>query len=169
MTNTTKIVIGVVIVLVVALGAYMFFGAPQTQAPANENDLQASNTNNPSQVTPSPETPAPTPTTPSSPPAQMKATVLYTNQGFSPNTITIQKGGTVTFTNNSSEKMWVASAMHPTHTGYPEKGGCFNTKFDPSCGIAPGGSWSFTFNLTGEWGYHNHLDARYFGKVVVTE
>ena len=49
--------------------------------------------------------------------APMTATVTYSTS-FSPATVTIRKGGTVTFT--SGANMWVASAQHPTHTAYAD-------------------------------------------------
>src|SRR5690242_16140607 len=45
----------------------------------------------------------------------MSATVTMTASGFSPATVTIGKGGTVTFVNQSGEDMWVASNPHPVH------------------------------------------------------
>jgi hypothetical protein len=65
--------------------------------------------------------------------------------------------------------MWVASAQHPTHTVYPEKtdADCLGSAFDACEGVSPGNSWSFTFNEVGEWGYHNHLRANHWGRVIV--
>src|SRR3989344_1358485 len=40
--------------------------------------------------------------------------VTYSNSGFSPAEITINKGDTVRFVNSVDLNMWVASAMHPT-------------------------------------------------------
>ncbi|KKU76346.1 MAG: Plastocyanin [Candidatus Giovannonibacteria bacterium GW2011_GWB1_47_6b] len=96
-------------------------------------------------------------------------TVIYTDAGFSPSTVTIKRGETVIFKNNSSEAMWVASAMHPTHDLYPIKGGCVNSAFDQCEEAAPGGSWSFKFDVAGIWKYHNHLNLSKFGSVVVEE
>jgi plastocyanin len=84
-----------------------------------------------------------------------------TNDGFTPSQVTIAKGDTVTFVNNGTKPIWPASAPHPTHTNYPE--------FDADRGIAPGSSWSFTFTRVGSWGFHDHLNAQHFGKVIVTE
>src|SRR3989344_6798245 len=56
-----------------------------------------------------------TPTTQSVP---MMATVTYGPNGFSPSTVTIAKGGTITFTNTGGDEMWVASAPPPTPEGY---------------------------------------------------
>ena len=98
-------------------------------------------------------TPAPTSSVPTS------ADVSYTDGGYSPGTVTIKVGGTVTFKNNSSKNMWPASDSHPTHTDYPG--------FDSLQGIAAGGQWSFTFTKTGTWGYHDHLTPGKTGTIVV--
>lgn len=102
------------------------------------------------------------------------ATVVYTEQGFSPKSIAVTLGTTVTFVNQSSEGMWVASAAHPTHTLYSGTGvsqhcpDTTNSAFDACAAVTPGDSFSFTFNKEGTWKYHNHLNASQTGAVVVT-
>jgi plastocyanin len=100
-------------------------------------------------------------------------TVTYTSAGFSPSTITIHKGDTVKWVNNTSDQMWVASGVHPTHTLYsgttlsdhcPD---ITNTAFDACAGVAPGQRWGFTFQKVGTWPYHDHLHASNTGTVVV--
>ncbi len=99
--------------------------------------------------------------------------VIYTDSGFSPKEITVAKGATVVFKNESSSDFWPASAMHPTHTVYPgsdiKKCGTSEEVniFDACKGIAPGGSYSFIFNQVGKWDYHDHLRASNFGSIVV--
>jgi len=99
--------------------------------------------------------------------------VTYTNSGFEPQEITIDRGETVRFINNSNHGMWVASAMHPTHKVYagtsinehcpsPD-----NSAFDQCESVEDASFWEFTFTKTGEWGYHNHVRANDFGKVMV--
>lgn len=99
-------------------------------------------------------------------------TVTYTDQGFSPATITIRRGSRVRFVNATSESMWVASAQHPTHTTYsgtsrtehcPDTAG---TAFDQ---CAAGNSFTFTFNKVGSWKYHNHMDSEDVGTIVVRQ
>jgi hypothetical protein len=69
--------------------------------------------------------------------------------------------------------MWVASANHPSHTAYngtslrehcPDTA---NSAFDECSATAAGTSWSFTFDKTGSWGFHNHVNASEYGKVIV--
>lgn len=108
--------------------------------------------------------------TPQTPP-EPAPIVIYTETGFEPTTVTIKKGQSVSFKNKSGRAMWVASALHPSHAVYPEKtaNDCLGSAFDACRDIADGEDWSFTFNSVGSWGYHDHLRATKFGKVIVTE
>ncbi len=84
--------------------------------------------------------------------------VALTANGFSPATITIQKGDTVIWTNKSGTTATVNSNPHPTHTDYPPLNlGSFNN----------GATLSLTFPNTGTYGYHNHLNPSQMGSVVV--
>lgn len=89
------------------------------------------------------------------------ATVAYTDQGFSPATVTVKAGTTVTFVNQSSSSMWVASAVHPTHLLLPG--------FDQLTSVAAGGTYQYTFTKIGTWKYHNHLSPTSTGTVIVTQ
>ncbi|MBI2133437.1 cupredoxin domain-containing protein [Candidatus Woesearchaeota archaeon] len=94
--------------------------------------------------------------------------VKITASGFDPATITINSGESVTWTNSDTKPHWVASAAHPTHDEYPERGGCIGSKFD-SCGsIGPGESFTFGFSRKGSWKYHDHLNPGLTGTVVVS-
>ncbi|MDO8511591.1 MAG: cupredoxin domain-containing protein [Nanoarchaeota archaeon] len=93
--------------------------------------------------------------------------ITITADGFSPKTITVKAGDTVTFFNEDSNQHWPASAMHPTHNVYPESGGCIGSKFDACKGLEQGESFSFTFNEKGSWKYHDHLSVSSTGTVVV--
>ncbi|KND49153.1 MAG: hypothetical protein AB203_02025 [Parcubacteria bacterium C7867-008] len=102
-------------------------------------------------------------------------TITYTDAGFSPKTVSVKLGDTVTFVNNSSHDMWVASDAHPTHTDYDgtntmqhcSKGANTNGTFD-ECNPAPSGTkYSFTFKKAGTFEYHNHVRASDSGSVTV--
>jgi len=114
----------------------------------------------------------------------IKNVVEITPQGFSPKELTISKGETVTWINNDTKEHWPASAVHPTHTVYPgadydaegsyagslacvSEGQPKKGAFDPCKPLAPGESWSFTFNEIGSWSYHDHIVNGLFGKIVV--
>ncbi len=98
--------------------------------------------------------------------------VYYTDRGFQPQTVEIEKRETVTWINNASTSMWVGSDRHPRHTEYSgsstlehcQNGDQNQPAFDQ---CSTGDRFSFTFEKTGEWGYHNHRAAGDTGTVVV--
>lgn len=87
--------------------------------------------------------------------------IKLTEDGFSPQTITITKGDTITFTTARDKPFWPASDLHPTHTIYPE--------FDPRKPIDPDKSWSFRFDRVGEWRFHDHLSPLFRGVITVRD
>lgn len=91
----------------------------------------------------------------------MKApiTVTYTDDGFTPGTVTINSGETVKWVNQSSKPMWVASNPHPVHTDY--------AGLDELKSATKDETYSFTFTKAGTWKYHNHKAPRDGGVVVV--
>lgn len=98
--------------------------------------------------------------------------ISYTEEGYAPANVTIKKGDTVRFVNNAtSQETWPASAVHPTHTVYPEKSAsdCLGSSFDACRGLKAGESWEFTFNSAGEWRFHDHMHPSQTGTVIVTE
>lgn len=88
-------------------------------------------------------------------------TVEYTNNGFFPEILSIKKNEVVTFINRSSRSMWIASNRHPVHTIYPE--------FDQKSVSKTGEEYSFKFDRIGEWKYHDHINPRAGGLVIVEE
>lgn len=86
-------------------------------------------------------------------------TVELRDSGFYPEEITIQKGETVKFTTTRDKYFWPASNIHPIHEIYPA--------FDPKEPIDPKETWSFRFDETGQWKYHDHLAPYYTGTVIV--
>ncbi len=139
-----KILIGIVVILALA-GAYFYL-------------MSSSRSGVPATVAPE---------------ATGKNIVVLTNTSYSPNSLTIAKGTTVVFKNESNTQMWTASAMHPSHTAYsgtalsdhcPDVN---NASFDACRGYEPGESWSFTFNKVGTWKYHNHMNPSAWGSVTV--
>ncbi len=100
-------------------------------------------------------------------------TVEITESGFFPQTITINSGDTITWTNKISRKSWPASAIHPSHKVYPgsDISKCGTSEqdsiFDACKGLAEGESYSFTFNEIGSWNYHDHLQSSNWGTIVV--
>ncbi len=143
----TKLIIGIVLFVVVLGGGYLLVS---TSKPA---------------MAPTP-TPSPTsqeamqPTSvPASPSAmQTKNAVTLTSSGYSPATLTIKAGESVTWTNKSGEDATVNSDPHPTHTAYPPLNlGSF----------VDGQSLSLSFPKTGTYGYHDHLNPSLRGIIIV--
>jgi plastocyanin len=98
--------------------------------------------------------------------------ISFDGKTFSPSEVNIKKGDVVVWKNASQEPNWPASAFHPTHDVYPEKGGCpliGGSSFDACHDLMPGERWSFQFNFIGEWSYHDHDHPSVGGFVNVTE
>lgn len=99
--------------------------------------------------------------------------IEITSSGFTPGTLAVKRGDSVTFLNKDSSPRWPASAMHPTHRVYPgsdiEKCGTSEESsiFDACRGLAEGESYSFVFDEAGSWNYHDHLNLGMFGKIIV--
>jgi len=161
--SKTIIVIAIIIV-VLAVGYFLFFRSTSQLAPSVNQSSSSQSIIQPT-VTEQPSV--------SQAPAAKENVVTYTDLGYSPSTITIKKGETVIFKNQSSRSMWTASAVHPTHRVYsgtsldehcPDTTG---TAFDACKGFLPGESWSFIFNKTGTWKYHDHLNPGSVGTIIV--
>lgn len=95
------------------------------------------------------------------------AVVYITDSGFEPQEVRIKKGESVTWISKSNRKSWPASDIHPTHTIYPESGGCIGSAFDACRGLEIGEEYNFQFNQAGTWQYHDHLRPLLIGTVVV--
>ncbi|PIR44487.1 MAG: hypothetical protein COV10_04505 [Candidatus Vogelbacteria bacterium CG10_big_fil_rev_8_21_14_0_10_51_16] len=85
-------------------------------------------------------------------------TITYSGSSFSLSSLEAKIGDTVTFVNNGSASLRVASNPHPVHSDHPE--------FDSGT-LAPGSSWAFTFSKTGTYGFHNHLNPGAAGQITV--
>lgn len=84
--------------------------------------------------------------------------ITLSADGYSPATLTIKAGTTVTWTNKSGTMATVNSDPHPTHTNYPPLNlGKFSD----------GETLTLRFDQPGTFGYHNHYDASQKGTVVV--
>lgn len=152
-TSTVAWVIAIIVVIA-GVGWYVYANSGAGAALNTQTTTQNPNTN----VTPST--------------AAKTVTVLYGPNGFSPSTITINAGDTVTFTNNGGDEMWVASDPHPTHEGYDgttlaqhcAAGYTGPVPFDQ---CAAGTTYSFMFTKVGTWGYHNHGNHTDTGTIIV--
>lgn len=176
----TKTIVTIIVLAVLIGGGFLILNQ---QRPAGENeyyneypDSNAGDTDVPPVNDDVGAPSAGSPTTSESPeapavPAPSTVEVMYTPQGFSPSVVTIAKGDTVRFVNESGSTMWVASAKHPTHTVYD------GTALSEHCTASgasssfdqcqAGDEYSFTFEKTGTWTYHDHVHPSNIGKVIV--
>ncbi len=89
-----------------------------------------------------------------------KNTVLYSNGRFTPATITVKAGSTVTFINQSSQSMRVKHVE--TAIGLPT----YNEFLQEST-VGKGGIFKFVFLKRGSWNYYNMSNAKATGTIVV--
>jgi plastocyanin len=99
-------------------------------------------------------------------------TVNYNGTSFSPASITVAKGDTVNFVMSGGSGMWLASNPHPSHTGYDGTSRATHcapgyTGAKPFDECSMGTSFAFTFDKTGTFGYHDHMNESAHGTVVV--
>lgn len=97
------------------------------------------------------------------------STVLLDDNGFSEQTLYIEKGDTVKWKIGGKSAHWPASDPHPIHTFYPEKGGCIGSKLDACRPLKLGEEYSFKFDEIGNWGVHDHLFHASTMTVIVSE
>ena len=117
---------------------------------------------------PEPEEPAPAEEQPAEEEAAPTEHIIeILPSGFSPADVIIKEGDNVKFVNKDSSSHWPASDIHPTHTVYPESGGCIGSAFDACGGLAFDESYSFAFNQKGSWDYHDHLRPSLGGTITV--
>ena len=99
-------------------------------------------------------------------------TIEMSDDGFSVESLTVKAGDTVTWVATDNSLRWPATDVHPSHTLYPGSSisdcGKEDVEIFDSCGkLRKGESFSFTFNEVGEWAYHDHLDTRATGTIIV--
>jgi len=90
-----------------------------------------------------------------------KQKIILTENGFSPETITIKKGATIEFSTTTGKFFWPASDIHPTHGIY--------SAFDPKKPISADKTWSFKFEEVGKWRCHDHLAPYFTCTITVTD
>lgn len=87
--------------------------------------------------------------------ASNQGKVSIENMMFTPSQITVQKGETVTWTNNDNTAHTVTDDL--SNAGGPASGD-----------IQPGSTYSFTFNKTGSFQYHCSIHPSMRGTIVVS-
>ena len=86
------------------------------------------------------------------------AVITFDGNSFSPASMTVKSGATITIKNTSADDLQMDSNPHPVHTD----------DTDLNVGeVAPGQSATFTVTKKGIFGYHNHLDPGVGGKITI--
>ena len=102
------------------------------------------------------------------------AVVVYRDGAYIPQTVRISVGERVMWVNEDSV-FWPASDRHPTHRLYPGSDilkcstDSRDTLFDACEAMGPGAEYSFVFGVSGEWDFHDHINPRARGTVIVIE
>lgn len=108
--------------------------------------------------------PAPAPTDYTDAQKGFQYLVSYTMAGFSPPSLSVNKGETVRFTNNAPTAVRIVAE---SGSSYPGSSDCGTSALDSCKEIAHGEYWEFTFNDTGTWTYVNPLDTSKRGTITV--
>jgi plastocyanin len=87
------------------------------------------------------------------------ATVRITEDGFQPQTLKVKAGTTIVWTNDDTEPHRVAANPYPSHKSLPE--------LDSKTGFDTKGTYRFTFNKPGTFGYHDELNPGNNGTIIV--
>ena len=149
MIKLNKILIGIAVVLVLGIGAFLLLS----------NQTNNTGTVNVSSTPVATLIPTSSPVATATPSAKMEEKNVTVNVNvFSPQTLTINTGTKVTWTNKSGETTTVNSAPHPTHTLFP---------FLNLGSFDDGASVEVVFDKAGTYKYHNHLNPSQTGTVVV--
>jgi plastocyanin len=131
------VLIAIAAILILAAGGWAVYnhGEPDTGSPNGNNTANSS-------------------PPPSDQPAAPAGAITITNMMFTPSQISVQKGSTVTWTNNDNVTHTVIDDLD--NVGGPASGN-----------IEPGSTYSFTFNKTGSFQYHCKLHPSMRGTIVV--
>jgi len=152
-----------VAVIVLAAGGYLLTkdsgDAPEdsqvaSQASDNNQDTSAKDTESSSQN----DTQEPSDTSANSSTLAAESTITYSDSGFSPSSLSVKSGTTVTIRNTSGSSIQFDSDPHPAHTANPE----LNVGV-----VVAGESKTFTVTTKGSHAYHDHFDSSQTGTIVV--
>lgn len=139
MNNMKLLLVGVVIVAVLIAGYLLL--SNRTGAPQTNNQDASSQT-----------------TTEVGNQEESGTTITLSSAGFEPASITVKKGTSVVWVNQSGGVANVSSDNHPTHLRFP---------FLNLGNFEDGQTVSVVFEESGTFSYHNHLTPTRTGMVVV--
>jgi plastocyanin len=158
------------IVAIIVIGGGLFWWMSSSNS-GTTNTTTATTTVDQGASSPAPTTATTSESTAATTSPAATQAITYDGKKFSPATLTIAKGTTVTWT-SSAGNMWIASDVHPTHTDYDgttrsahcAAGYSGPKPFDECAG---GTTFSFTFDKAGTYTYHDHLSAGHTGTITV--
>ncbi len=130
-----KTILAVVVILLITGAAFIWLGG------SNDTDQSTNKTAQTNQST--------TSSTPTENPPAAGATITYTDNGFTPGTLTVKSGTEIKIVNSSSSSIQFSSDPHPEHTDAPELN---------QDSLAPGASQTIKAGNPGTYGVHNHED-----------
>jgi plastocyanin len=148
MKRNTWIMVAVVVVVIIAVVGLVM---------AKKKNTTTSTTSTPSSTTQTPSDTTQTPSSSSSASsdsASQGSSVAIQDMNFSPATLTVKKGTTVTWTNKDS----VAHTVTVDSGAGPNSGN-----------LDSGKTYSYTFDTAGTFNYHCQYHSNMVAKVVVTE
>lgn len=118
-------------------------------------------TSQPKPIPSYPAKPKDKPYTPSTitPSTKTDFTVIYTDAGFTPQTLQVPAGKSVRFTNGSSGSMLVSSAYNGTQPTY--------SSLNQGSSVGRGGTYDFTFSERGTYIYFNLNKKTHTGVIAV--
>ncbi len=93
--------------------------------------------------------------------ARKTSLISITSNGFEPATVTIKKGQAVEWTNNDEAQHQIASDPHPTDDALPN--------LNDNIPLDSGDSFSYVFDKTGTYTYHDELNPLKFNGTVIVE
>lgn len=149
MTTGKKIGIGVVVLAVLALGAFALLRGNADDS--TKNDTAATSGTGTDEQSDTTDT-ATDDTT------QAAATITYDDDGFSPAVTTVEAGDKVAIKNSSSNTLSFHSDPHPAHTTNAE----LNVDL-----VKVGETKTFTVTKKGTFGFHDHFAPNHTGKLTV--
>lgn len=135
-----KVLIGIIIIGVLVAGAYIIVsGRSKLETKTNTTDT---NTN--------PDTGG----------CATGTRIIYRNNSFSPSCLKLKSGAAVTFENDGTGEIQIASNPHPTHSDHP----ILNEDLKLTRGQS---TWQVILTQPSTYGYHNHMNPSHSGKIVV--
>jgi plastocyanin len=115
--KTTRTLLAVSVIAILAVGGYLALRSPKSDSPTSPG----TNTTK-----------------------EAAATITFDGKGFSPASVTVKAGDTIRITNSSSDPLSFNSDPHPTHTDEPELNvGDVSTGSSQTFTVTKSGTWGY--------------------------